>query len=92
MSTKDCARVGFSKDNKEDDNYIADCKYLIPASLSQQYCIVEERKRLTYLLSIIMFSGSAKIIIFVSTCDEVEYLEMVLQSLIYKRDEEENVK
>lgn len=54
--------VGFSKDKlEENEEIITDDKYKLPSKLSHKYVIVEERKRLTFLLSMLMFTGTSKV-------------------------------
>jgi ATP-dependent RNA helicase DDX31/DBP7 len=51
---------------------------LIPEQLSQNYVLVEENCKLSYLLCLLHGLQTSKIIVFVSTADQANFLEKIL--------------
>ena len=84
LSASNYKLIGFGEEKREETDEVPDAEgYKVPVKLAHKYILVEERKRITFLLSILMYSGSSKIIIFVSTCDEVEFFDLIFNNLMY---------
>ena len=58
--------VGFNKNIKE---------YIVPDTLNHFYSIMEERYKLSYFLTLAKLLENEKVIIFVSTADQANYLK-----------------
>jgi len=96
----ECEMVGF--DRKEDTTENGeeskgefmkyDDTFKLPAKLAHKYIVIEESKRISFLVSMVMFSMKTKIMIFVSTCDEVEFLEILFKNLEYDDYDEDGQK
>jgi superfamily II DNA/RNA helicase len=56
----------------------------IPHTLRQTYTLLNELERIPFLLMFLSLLNKAKSIVFVSTCDEVEYLYFLLTNVSYK--------
>ena len=60
--------VGFDDQPKEEqiemhgDNLDEDAKFKIPAKLNQKYVLIEESKRVSFLISMLIFSRSSKVL------------------------------
>lgn len=58
--------VGFNKNIKQ---------YIVPDTLNHFYSIMEERKKVSYFLTLAKLLENEKVIIFVSTADQANYLK-----------------
>lgn len=58
-----------------------DEEMLIPEQLNQNYVIVEENNKLSYLLCILHYLQDTKMIIFVSTADQANFLEKIIADI-----------
>jgi len=79
-------RVGFEtkEDEKEslDEENIIDLRNTIPDSIQQHYLQVATQKfKWLYLLAFLNYHQDSKIIVFLSTCDCVNYLVELLKHL-----------
>ena len=94
-------RVGFDAENTEIDNNdeenLIDLDKTIPKTIEQHYMYVPNHKfKLLYLLIFLNMHQDSKIIVFMSTCDWVNYLAMLLSKLNWlnllksRSDQEEN--
>ena len=89
LTPKDCVHLGFQPKMEEEEEAKANEQtnggetYQTPARLNQKFVVVEEGKRITFLLSILVASENSKVMIFVATCDEVEALEMIFENATY---------
>jgi len=93
ISAEGFEHIGFKSNNpeeiaKEEAQNAQDDAYKLPAKLSQKYVVVGEGHRISFILSILMASQNSKIMIFVATCDEVEFLETLFQNVtLYPAEE-----
>jgi hypothetical protein len=63
LSPKDSKKVGFSnKHSLTEADALLEETYKLPTKLAHKYVVIEERKRMTFLLSILMFTGTSKVI------------------------------
>lgn len=79
-------RVGFDTKNDEkpsnDEENIIDLRSSIPSSIQQHYMKVPNHKfKLLYLLSFLNLHQNSKLIVFMSTCDCVNYLSELLRNI-----------
>ena len=56
----------------------------IPQSLKQNFVVLSERQKYTFLVSLLAALGLTKGIIFVATADQSNYLEKLLNGLSYQ--------
>lgn len=83
---KDETRVGFetteNENTKNDEENLMDLKNTIPNSIEQFYMNVPNHKfKMLYLLAFLNLHQDSKIIVFMSTCDCVNYLSDLLRKL-----------
>ncbi|CAD8191871.1 unnamed protein product [Paramecium pentaurelia] len=111
ITPKNYKFVGFSKqfikDTKNKDIEINEdnqqCDWLgegdptwqIPSTLKQYYTLIQEHQKLAFLFAYIRTQIGKKTIIFVSTCDEVEFYSFLFQQVQYsnpfKNEEQKHV-
>jgi superfamily II DNA/RNA helicase len=53
-------------------------------NLKQQYVLITEEEKIPFMLSYIKVLPQSKIMIFVSTISEVEYLDYLLNNITYR--------
>lgn len=63
--------VGFNKDNEDD--------IVIPEGLTQYYSIVFDEFKLVHLIAFLYCNRGKKVIIFVSSCETVNFLHSVIK-------------
>ncbi len=63
--------VGFNKDNEDD--------MVIPEGLTQYYTIVFDEFKLVHLIAFLYCNRGKKVIIFVSSCETVNFLHSVIK-------------
>jgi len=68
--------VGFTLKNEEDE-----AEYKSPSGLSQYYSVVYDEFRLINLIAFVKNNLGKKIMIFVSTCDLVNYLQNLFENI-----------
>ena len=81
--------VGFNKhegeegkgEGGEDDN---EEFASIPKSLTQNYVLIDESEKVSFLISYLKQLNQNKVVLFVSTIDEVEFLSMVFQKMTFR--------
>lgn len=68
LTPKDCVHLGFQPKMEEEEegktnegNKGGDETYFTPSRLNQKYVVVEEGKRITFLLSILVASENSKV-------------------------------
>ena len=94
-------RVGFEAENAENENNdeenLIDLDKTIPKTIEQHYMFVPNHKfKLLYLLIFLNMHQNSKIIVFMSTCDCVNYLAELLTKLNWlnllksRSDQEQN--
>lgn len=94
-------RVGFETENTENENNdeenLIDLDKTIPKTIEQHYMFVPNHKfKLLYLLIFLNMHQNSKIIVFMSTCDCVNYLAELLTKLNWlnllksRSDQEQN--
>ncbi|CAD8171906.1 unnamed protein product [Paramecium octaurelia] len=111
ITPKNYKFVGFSKEfikgTKNKDIQINDenqqCDWLgegdptwqIPSTLKQYYTLIQEHQKLAFLFAYIRTQIGKKTIIFVSTCDEVEFYSFLFQQVQFsnpfKKEEQQHV-
>lgn len=85
MSSRDIKYIGFQNRKEIEEGCLKiDDTYKIPQNLKQQFVLLQEEQRLAFLLAYLRFLKSAKVIIFVATCDEVEYFSYLLDNLKFR--------
>ncbi|CAK87800.1 unnamed protein product (macronuclear) [Paramecium tetraurelia] len=110
ITPKNYKFVGFSKEfikgTKNKDIQINDenqqCDWLgegdptwqIPSTLKQYYTLIQEHQKLAFLFAYIRTQIGKKTIIFVSTCDEVEFYSFLFQQVQFnnpfKKDQQQH--
>ncbi len=63
---------------------LRDDRFNIPQTLKQNYTLVGEYERIPFLLGYLQLLEKQKVIVFVSTCDEVEFFEQLFLALVYR--------
>ncbi|KAL4442262.1 hypothetical protein ABPG74_005603 [Tetrahymena malaccensis] len=95
MSTQTIKYVGFAKqkrnkgdgpiNHEEEKKQIkGDDMFKVPDTLIQYYSLLNEEHRVPFLVSYLSMLQETKSIIFVSTCDEVDYFAFLFEAMRYK--------
>ena len=58
--------------------------FKVPDTLVQYYALLNEEHRVPFLVSYLTMLQKTKSIIFVATCDEVEYFSFLFECIRYK--------
>lgn len=69
------------KHKAERDDWLGDEAWTVPKTLSQFYTFVWDADKLPFLLAYIIAQRSKKAIIFVATCDEVEFYAYLCETV-----------
>lgn len=72
-------RVGFDVEETADDKLSLD--KIIPVTITQYYMILPLQFKLLYLIAFLVAHKESKIIVFLNTCEEVNYMYKLIQEL-----------
>ena len=79
------------KHNADREDWLTEEVWSLPSTLSQYYTFVWDKFKGPFLLAYIMAQRGKKCIIFVATCDEVEYYSHLLEHIVWASGSEEQI-
>lgn len=79
--------IGFEKEAEKEEEQVENSTHQeinISKNLKQQYVLMTEEERIPLVVAYLQLIKQSKAMVFVSTIDEVEYLDYLLNNLRYR--------
>lgn len=76
--------IGFESHSQEEEENHQTQEINISKNLKQKYVLITEEERIPLMVAYLQLVKESKVMIFVSTIDEVEYLDYLLNNMKYR--------